>query len=73
MDGWKELRRLEGRMNRLTGLLGGGGVRRVEGKVSKLMEAMVEIERDADKVGVRVMATFAFLGGGSKMGDQGPV
>lgn len=59
-------------MNKLTGLLGGGGWR-VEGKVSKLIEAMGEIERDVERVGVTVMATLAFIAGSSKMGDQGPV
>ena len=37
------------------------------------MEAMAKIERDVDKVSVRVTATFAFIAGGSKMGDQEPV
>ena len=58
-------------MKKSTGLLGGGGYcRMVEGKVKR---AMVEIERDVDMVGVRVAATLAFIAGGSKIGDQGPV
>ena len=58
-------------MKKLTGLTGllGGGVRRVEGKVKGLMEQMVEIERDVDKL--RVTATSDFIAGGREMGDQG--
>ena len=48
-------------MEKVTGLL--AGVRMVEGKVKRLMRAMVEIERDVDSVGMRVTATLAFMAG----------
>jgi len=33
----------------------------VEGRVKRLMKVMVEIERDVDKVGVRVTATLDLI------------
>ena len=36
----------------------------VDGKMKRLMEAVVEIERDVDKVGVRVTATLDLIAEG---------
>ena len=41
-----------------------GGVRMVEGEMKRLIEAMVEIERDVDKAGMRVTATLDLVAEG---------
>jgi len=59
-DGWKgEVGEVGGRHGEVSGVVG-RGVRRVEGKAKNLMEVIVEIQRDLDKVGVRVSATLGF-------------
>ena len=59
MDGGEGKRRLEGKMEKLSGELAGGWRWvRTEGKVKRLMEAMVKIVRDVDKAGVKVTATL---------------
>ena len=46
------------------------GVIRVGKKVNKLMEAMREIERDVDMVGVRLMEALDFRVEGEAMGAR---